>query len=92
MEELVTLQYSSFTALGKRAKQDALRMGCLKRVTEGVLWGQLYLGELRRDHPGWSSTHHQEWWLFLQECLLHNAAAMQRNEQERNTRRHPHAQ
>ena len=52
----------------------------LKRVTEWAVQGQLYLERLRRDHPGWSTACHQEWGLFLLECLLHNAAAMQRKE------------
>ena len=54
--------------------------------------GQLHLDELRRDHPGWSTTHCQEWGLFLLECLLHNSATMWQKERERTTQRYPKAQ
>ena len=57
-------------------------MGCSKRVTKKDLWGQLYLAELRRDHLGWSTTHHQEWGLFLLDHMLHNAAAMWKSVKE----------
>ena len=72
-------------------KQDALRAGRSKRVAEWALQGQHYLDELKREHLGWRTTCHQEWGLFLLDNLLHNAAAMQRREQERHTRC-PHIQ
>ena len=91
MEELVILQYGSFAALGKRASM-MLSEPSLKRVTEQALWGQLYLDELRRDHLGWSTAHHQEWGLFLLDHLLHNTAAIWQKERERTTQSCPQAQ
>ena len=48
MEELVTLQYGSFTILGKRAKEFTQRTSCSKRAADQTLQGQFYLSELRR--------------------------------------------
>ena len=76
MEEMVTLQYSSFAAMGEYVKVVALPTGHLKRVADQAL----FLDELRRAHLGWNTIWHQEWRLFLLERLLNNAAAMQRKE------------
>ena len=92
MEELIILQYGSLATLGKRAKYDAQQTGCLKGVTDQTLSGQSHLDELRRDHPGWSTAHHQEWGLFLLEHLLNNAATMQWKEKDRTSQRCPQAQ
>ena len=54
--------------------------------------GSTVPGQAWRGHPCWSTTHHQEWGLFLLEHLLHNVAAMSRKEWERTTRKHPDAQ
>ena len=37
---------------------------------------QLFLDELHREHPDWTTTQKQEWGLFMLEHLLHNVAAM----------------
>ena len=52
-------------------------------VADQTLQGQLYLSELRREHPGWNTTWCLEWGLFLLEHLLHNAASMRRKEHQR---------
>ena len=75
---MVTLQYGSFAALGEWVNVVALTTGCLKRVAEWALRGQLLLDELRREHPGWNTIQQQEWGLFRLEHLFHNATAMQR--------------
>ena len=49
-------------------------------IANQTLRGQLYLSELRREHPGWNITQCQEWDLFLLEHLLHNIASMGRKE------------
>ena len=51
-EELVTLQYGTFTILGEQANECAKKTVCSNRVTKQILQGQLYLSELRRKHPG----------------------------------------
>ena len=70
------LQYGSFTTLGEQVKQVALRTGCSKGVAEWAPQLQLYVDELRRDHPGRRTASHQEWGLFLLECLFHNVVAL----------------
>ena len=47
MEELVILQYGSFTILGEWTKEYAQRTNCSNWVADQTLWGQLYLSELR---------------------------------------------
>ena len=91
MEEMVTLQYGSFATLSEWLKEDDQRTGHLKRVAEWALWGQLYFDEIRREHPTWKTTHHQEWGLFLIEHLLHNMAAMQKKERKWHTGRGHHS-
>ena len=80
MEELVTLQYGIFPILGEQVREYTQRTGYSNRVADQTIWGQLYLSELRREHPTWNTTQCQEWGLFLLECLLHNAASMKRKE------------
>ena len=43
MEELITLQYGSFTILGERVKEFTQRTICSKWVANWTLQGQLYL-------------------------------------------------
>ena len=78
MEESVTLQYGNFAILGEQVKEFTQRTSCSNRVADQTLSGQLFLNELRQEHLSWSTTHKQEWGLFLLECLLHNAASMRR--------------
>ena len=80
MEEMVTLQYGCFAALGEWAKVVTLTTSHLKRVPDQALRGQLVLGELRREHPGWKTMWCQEWGFFLLEWLFHNTTAMERKE------------
>ena len=92
MKELVTIQYGSFTILGKRVKEFAQRTSCSKWVADQTLQGQLNLSKLRREHPGWNTTQCQEWGLFLLDHLLHNVAAMTWSEHERLSQRCSQAQ
>ena len=92
MEELVTLQYGSFTLLEERAKEFAQRTGCSKWVADETLWGQVYLGKLRREHPDWNTAWCQEWHPFLLESLLYNAATTRWKEHERLSQRNSQAQ
>ena len=87
MEELVTLQYGSFTLLGWWVKEFAQRTGCSKRVAYQTIWGQLYLNELKREYLDWNTGQCQEWGLFLLKCLLYNVASMRRKELERIPKR-----
>ena len=80
MEELVILYYRNVTILRSQAREYTQRTGCLNRVEDQILWGQLFLDELHREHMGWTTTQKQEWGLFMLECLLHNTATMQRTE------------
>ena len=83
MEELVTLHHRSFTILVEQVKEFAQRTSCSNRVADWTLRGQLFLNELRWEHPQWSTTHKQEWGLFLLDHLLHNTAFMRRKEHQR---------
>ena len=56
MEELVTLEYGNFAILGEWVREFAKRTDCSNRVATWTLRGQLYFNELRREHPGWSTT------------------------------------
>ena len=82
MEELVTLQYGSFTTLGEWVKQDTLRTGHSKRVAERALLGSAVLGWAQKGAPRLENCPSLGVGLFLLEHLLHNAAAMQRKEWE----------
>ena len=64
MEEMVTLQYSSFVANAEWVKVVTLTTSHLKRVADWALGGQLFLDELRREDPGWKTIQYQEWGLF----------------------------
>ena len=83
MEELVSLQYGSFTILGDQAREYAQKTSCSNRVADWTIQSQLYLSDLRRENPGWNTAQHQEWGLFLLEHLLHDAASMKRKEYQR---------
>ena len=50
-----------------------------------MLIGQLFLNKLRKEHPGWSTAHKQEWGPFLLEYMFHNAAAMWKKEHQRHS-------
>ena len=60
MEEMVTLQYSSFLALIEGVKILTQKPGHSKQVTEHVLRWQLFLDELQKDQPGWIIASQQE--------------------------------
>ena len=83
MEELVTLQYVNFAILGEWVKEFAQRVRCSNRVADQTLRAQFFPNELQQEHPDWSTTHRQEWGLFLLESLLHSAASMRRKEHQR---------
>ena len=51
MEEMVTLQYSSSAALGEWETVVALTTSHLKRVANSALRSQVFLDELKREHP-----------------------------------------
>ena len=80
MEEFVTLYYGIFAILGEGAKEFAQHTGCSNQVAEKTLWGQIFLNKLKMEHQGWTTTHKQEWGLFLLEHLLHNVASMRKKE------------
>ena len=54
LEELITLQYGSFTALSEWVKQLTQRTGHSKHLTKWALRWQLDLDELDQGHIGWS--------------------------------------
>ena len=87
MEELAALHYGNFTILGERAKDFAWCTSCSNHVVDRALRTQIFLNEMRREHPGWTTTHKQEWGLFLLECLLHNVTSMQKKEHWRCSQR-----
>ena len=78
MEEMETLQYGSFAALGEWVIAVAPTTHNLKKVVDQAFRGHLFLDELRRECLGWKTIWHQEWGLFLLERLFHNATAIQR--------------
>ena len=82
LEELIVLQYGSFTALSKWVNQLAQRTRNSKHLNEWALSWQLYLDKLDRGHTGWSIAHQQEWGLLLLEWLFYTTFAMQRREQQ----------
>ena len=79
LEELVTLQYRSFSALGEQEKQVTLRTGFSNQVNQDLRW-QLYLDELGKDCPRWSIPKMGEWGLFFLEWLFQTATTMWRRE------------
>ena len=87
MEEFVTLYYGNFTILGEQAKEFVQCTGCSNWVAGRTLWGQMFLNELKREQPGWTTVHKQEWRLFLLEHLLHNVASMKKKEHQRCSQR-----
>ena len=82
MEELVTAVWM-FHNIRREGKGICPEDWCSKQVANQTLWDQLYHRELRREYPGWNTTQHQEWGLFLLEHLLHNASTMRWREHER---------
>ena len=52
------------------------RTGCSNQVADWALWSQLFLYEMRKECPGWNTTHRQEWSLLLLEQMFHNTVAM----------------
>ena len=55
------------------------------RVADWILWGQLFLDELHREHFGRTTTQKQEWGLFMLEWLLHNVTAMHKTKHWRHS-------
>ena len=80
MEELITLYYGYFAILRERARDFAQCFGCSNCIADRTLRIQIFLDKLRIEHPGWTTTHRQEWGLFLLEHLLHNAAFVKKKE------------
>ena len=81
------LYYGNFAILGERAKEFTWHTSCSNRVTDRTLQSQNFLNELKRECPGCTTAHRQEWGLFLLECLLHNVASMRRKEYWRCSQR-----
>ena len=80
MEEMITLQYGSYTALGEWVK--VLAQSTSHWSTEHSLRFQLFLDELRKINSNWSVAHRQEWGLFLLEHLFHTTASMRWRERQ----------
>ena len=59
LEELVTLHYRNFAILGERVKEFTLRTRCSNRAVDWTLKGQLFLEELRRECPSWSTPQNK---------------------------------
>ena len=87
MEEFVTLYYGNFSILGERAKEFAWHTSCSNQFADRTLWSQIFLDKLKREHLGWTTTHRQEWGLFLLEHLLHNVDSMRKKECQRHFQR-----
>ena len=87
MEELITLYYGNFTILGERVKDFVQHTGCSNCIADRTPWSQIFLDELKREHPGWITTNRQEWRLFLLEHLLHNVTSMREKEHQRCSQR-----
>ena len=82
MEELVIIYYGNFSILGSHVRDYAQRTGCLNRLADQIIQGQLFLDELHREHLGWTTAQKQEWGLFMLECLLHNVATLHKREHQ----------
>ena len=76
MEELITLHHGNFAILGKRVKEYAQRTGCFNWVADQTLQSQLFLDEIKKEHPRQDATCRQEWNLFLLERVFQNAVTM----------------
>ena len=87
MEEFDTLYHGNFAILGERVKEFSKYTGCSNQVADRTLQGQIFLDELKRQHPDWTTTHKQEWGLFLLEYLLHNVASMKKKACKRHSQR-----
>ena len=69
MEELITLHHGNFAILGKWLKEYAQRTGCSNQAADWALHSQLFLDEMKKEHPWWNTFHRQEWNLFCwNEC------------------------
>ena len=80
MKELIILYYGSFAILGDRVREYAWWTSCSNCIVDWTLRSQIFLKELRREHPGWTTAQRQEWGLFLLEHLLHYADSMRKKE------------
>ena len=88
MEEMITIQYSSFTALGKQVRVLVQSTSHSNWVTKHSLRFQLFLDALRKINANWSVIHRQGWGLFLLECLFHTAASMRQKERQQQRKHH----
>ena len=86
MEELIILYYGNFAIPGDRVREFAQCTGCSNHVPDRILRSQIFLDELRREHPGWTTTQRQEWGLLL-EHLFHYAAFMKKKEHQKHSQR-----
>ena len=89
MKELITSYNGNLAILGKRVKEYAQRTGCSNQVANQALWSQLFLDEMKKEHPGRNATCRQEWNLFLLERMFHNATTMWHKELQRHPCRFP---
>ena len=87
MEELIILYHSNFAILRERVRDFAQHTSCSNHVADRTLRSQILLDKLRREHLGWTTTHKQEWGLFLLENMLQNAASMKKEVCERCSHR-----
>ena len=87
MEELLTLYYGNFAILGERVRDFAWCTSCSNCIADRTQRSQIFLDKLKREHPGWTTTHRQEWGLFLLEHLLHNTDSMKKKEHQRCSQR-----
>ena len=70
-------------------KEFPQRKGCSNLVADWALQSQLFLDEMKKEHPIWNTAHRQEWSLFLLEQMFHNAADMQHKEHQRYSQGFP---
>ena len=89
MEELITLHHGNFAILGRWVKEFDQRTGCSNWVADLVLQSQLFLDEMKKEHPGWNTVFRQERSLFPLEQMFHNAATMWCKEHQRCSKRLP---
>ena len=90
LEELVILQYGSFSTLSQQEQQLAQRTGHSKCPTEWPMRWQLYLDKLNQRHLGWSMAQRQNLGLFLLEWLFYTTSVRGRRVQQCDRWRHPH--
>ena len=80
MKELIILYYGNFAILRERVRDFTWHTICSNHIADRTLRNQIFLNKLRREHPGWTTSHRQEWGLFLLQHLLHYAASMKKKE------------